>query len=112
MEKTVKTQIKNVPVSPYKVRLVADLVREMPVPKAIDTINFLNKKAALHMKKAFNTAVANAKDILGLEPASLKIAKLTVEEGKKGRGVRFESRGRVTRLVTRKSHINLELKAK
>ena len=112
MEKTVKVQIKNVPVSPYKVRLVADLVREMKVDKALETLKFLNKKAALHMKKAFQTGVANAKDILGLDPKDLKIMKLTVGEGKKGRGVRFESRGRVTRLVTRKSHINLELKAK
>lgn len=112
MEKVVKVQIKNVPVSPYKGRLVANLVRKLEVVKALDVLTFLNKKGAVHIKKALNTGIANAKDILGLEPESLKISKLTIEEGAKGRGVIFASRGRVSRLTKRKSHINLELKAK
>ncbi|MCC7289976.1 50S ribosomal protein L22 [bacterium] len=112
MDKTVKIQIKNIPVSPYKTRLVADLVRNMEVEKALDTLNFLNKKAAVHMKKALVSAIASAKQILGVEAKGLKIAKLTVGEGVKRPGVRFESRGRATRLITRRSHINLELKAK
>lgn len=112
MNKTVKVQVKNIPVSPYRGRLVADLVRGMDVEKALDVLTFTNKKAAVHIKKAFNTGIANAKDILGVEPKSLKIAKLTIEEGKKGRGVIYQSRGRVSRLTKRYSHINLELKAK
>jgi large subunit ribosomal protein L22 len=112
MEKTVKVQVRNISVSPYKARLVADLVRGMEIEKALDVLKFLNKKAALHLTKAFNTGIANAKDLLGLDVKSLKIAKLTIEEGKKGRGVIFQSRGRVSQLVKRKSHINLELKAK
>lgn len=112
MNKTVKVQLKNVNVSPYKLRLIADLVRTMEVPLALETLKFLNKKGALHMRKAFLTGIANGKDILGLDADKLKIEKLSIEEGKKGRGVRFESRGRVSRLVTRKGHINLELKAK
>lgn len=112
MDKTVKIQIKNVPVSPYKVRLVANLVRYMTVENALNTLTFLNKKAALYMKKAFVSAVASSKDILGTDPKGLKIVKLTVEEGMKRRGVRFESRGRATRLVTKRSHIILELKVK
>lgn len=112
MDKTVKIQIKNIPVTPYKVRLVANLVRHMTVENALNTLNFLNKKAAIHMKKAFVSAVASSKDILGVDPKMLKIVKLTVEEGIKRRGVRYESRGRATRLITRRSHIILELKVK
>jgi large subunit ribosomal protein L22 len=112
MEKTVKVQVKNIPVSPYRARLVANLVRNLDVEKAMNVLTFLNKKGALHIKKAFDTGIANSKDILGLEPKSLKIAKLTIGEGMKGRGVIFASRGRVSQLIKRKSHINLELKAK
>lgn len=112
MDKTVKIQIKNVPVSPYKLRLVANLIRNMTVKNAIKTLSFLNKKAAVYMKKAFTSAVASSKDILQADTENLKIVKLTVGEGEKRRGVRFESRGRASRLITRRSHINLELKAK
>lgn len=112
MDKIVKVKVKNVAVSPVKARLVADLVRKMSVKRAIDTLTFLNKKSAVHIKKALLSGVASAKEILGVDEENMKIAKLTIDAAKVGRGFRFESRGRVSRLVKRKSHINLEIKAK
>lgn len=112
MEKTVKIKIKNVAISPYRGRLVANLVRGMSVEKALDVLTFLNKKAAKHVKKALDSGVASAKEILGKDEKSLKIVSLTIDQGINRRGVRFESKGRVSRLTKRRSHINLEIGAK
>lgn len=112
MNKTVKVQIKNVQISPVKARFVANLVRNLSVERALDVLQFLNKKSALHIRKALVTGVSNAKDILGVEASALRIKKLTIDEGLKRGGVRFESRGRATRLTKRRSHINLELESK
>ncbi|MCK9368730.1 50S ribosomal protein L22 [Candidatus Dojkabacteria bacterium] len=112
MDKTIKVTIKNVSVSPVKVRLVANLIRRMDIEKAVDVLAFLNKKAAIHIRKALMSGIASAKSILGVELKDLKIASISVDEGQNGKGVRFESRGRVSRLVKRKSHINLEISKK
>jgi large subunit ribosomal protein L22 len=113
MANTVKVQVKNVYSSPQKARLVADLVRGMTADKAIAALTFLNKKPALFIKKAIESGVANAKDVLKITDASaLVISKLTIDEGIKRRWHRFASRGRVSMLTKRKAHINLELKAK
>ncbi|KKR05646.1 MAG: 50S ribosomal protein L22 [candidate division WS6 bacterium GW2011_GWF2_39_15] len=109
-DKTVKTQVKNVAVSPQKLRLVADVIRGMKVDKAIDTLRFMNKKGALSLRKAVSTASANAKDLYSVETGVLTISKVTIDEGVKQRKPRFGSRGRVSMLTRRKSIINLEVK--
>jgi large subunit ribosomal protein L22 len=113
MGKTVKVQIKNVYSSPQKARLVADVVRGMSVDKALAALEFINKKPALFIKKAIQSGVANAKDVLKItDTSALVVSKLTIDEGIKRRGYRFASRGKVGVLTKRKAHINLELKAK
>lgn len=113
MAKTVKVQIKNVSSSPQKVRLVADLVRGMTADKAIAALTFLNKKPALFVKKAVESGVANAKEVLKVtDPSALVISKLTIDEGVHRRWHRYVSRGGVARLTKRRAHINLEITAK
>ncbi|HVX93082.1 MAG TPA: 50S ribosomal protein L22 [Candidatus Dojkabacteria bacterium] len=112
MDKTVKVQVKNIASAPQKARLVADMVRGMNVAKAIDVLSLTNKKAALDVKKALVSGVANAKTLLGVEKENLVVSKLSIDEGKKQRKVNFGSRGRVSMMTKRKSHINLELKVK
>lgn len=110
--KVAKTQVKNVQISPQKLRLVADVVRGMEAQKALDTLKFMNKKGAQFIRKALATAVANAKDMFGIEAEGLEVSKLMVDEGVKYRRPRFGSRGRVSMLHKRRSNINLEVKAK
>ena len=104
MEKTVKITIKNVAISPYRGRLVANLVRGMSVERALDVLTFLNKKAAKHVKKALDSGIASAKEIIGKDEKSLKIVSLTIDQGINRRGFIFESKGRVSRLTKRRSH--------
>ena len=81
--KTVTVKIKNIPVAPQKARLVADMVRGMKVAKAIDILSLTNKKAALDIRKALVSGVANAKNVHGAEKETLVISKLSIDEGRK-----------------------------
>jgi len=73
MEIVVKTKVKNVQVSPQKMRLVANLVRNMDVQRAVDVLSVLRKKAALPMLKAFNTAIASAKELHNVDVFVLEV---------------------------------------
>ena len=53
-------KLRNAPIAAQKVRLVADLVRGMPVEQAINVLTFSDKKAAALVKKVLESAIANA----------------------------------------------------
>lgn len=53
---------KNIHTSPRKLRLVTDMVRGMSPDKAVVTLQFTQKSAALPLAKAIQTALANAKN--------------------------------------------------
>ena len=75
-----KTLVKNYRQSPRKVRLVADLVRGKKVNDALTALTFLDRRAALPMKKALESAVANAKN-LGKKAENLVVSKIAVDKG-------------------------------
>ncbi len=112
MEKVVRVKMKNAGISPQKARLIADLVRGMKVAQAIDTLSVLNKRGSITFKKLLVSASASASNMYNSKLEDLKISKLTVDEGTKMPKVRFASRTRVSRLIKRRSHINLEVVSK
>ena len=48
------------PMSARKVRLVTDLIAGRDVQDALDVLTFTNKRAAVHVKKLLQSAIANA----------------------------------------------------
>ena len=56
-----KAFLKNYRQSPRKVRLIADLIRDKEVSKALQILKFVNKRAALPVEKLILSAVANAR---------------------------------------------------
>ncbi|MGI6443793.1 MAG: 50S ribosomal protein L22 [Candidatus Dojkabacteria bacterium] len=111
-EKIVTVKVKNIAQSPLKLRLVVDLVRGKNAQEALEMLDLLNKKGALIVKKAILSGVANAKELHSVDAESLEISKITVDEARILKRTRFESRGRVSRIDKRRSHINLELTVK
>ena len=112
-EQLVKVTVRNIAESPLKLRLVADAVRGKNAQEALDILSLINKKGSITMIKAINSGIANAKVLYGVtEPENLKISKLTVDAGKTLKRTAFASRGRVSRIDKRRSHINLELTVK
>ena len=64
MSTEAKAILRSARISAQKARLVADLVRGMPVGRASDVLAFTNKKAAHLVRKVLLSAVANTVDVL------------------------------------------------
>ena len=77
----IKASLKNFRQSPRKVRKVANLVRGKSVNNALDTLNFLNKKASDPIYELLQSAISNAKNNHNLSKESLIIKELRVDGG-------------------------------
>ena len=104
-----RAQAKYVRQSPYKVRLVLDLVRGMPVEDAMATLDFTNRRAAATIKKVLESAVANAEHNFALDADELFVAEAYADEGPTLKRWRPRARGRATRIRKRTSHITIVL---
>ncbi|MCG9478999.1 MAG: 50S ribosomal protein L22 [Actinomycetia bacterium] len=94
-------------ISPQKIRLVVDLVRDKKVEDAVNLLSFTPKKGAAVVKKAVNSAAANATENHGMEEDDLFISKIFVNEGPTLKRFRPRARGRATRIRKRTSHITV-----
>jgi len=99
-------------VSPYKVRLVADLVRGKKVGDALTILKFLPKKSGRLINKTLRSAVANAENTQSMDVDTLFIKTLLVDEGPKLKRWRPRAMGRATRILKRTSHITMVLAEK
>ena len=93
--------LKYVRLSPQKGRLVADQIRGLPVARALELLQFSNKKAAKPVRKALESAIANAEHNEGADVDELHVRTIYVDGGPilkrfharaKGRGVRIQKR--------------------
>lgn len=107
METTAKLRFARI--SPQKARLVADEVRGMPVERALETLQFSTKKAAQIMRKALESAVANAEHNEGADIDELKVSALMVDEGPTMKRMKPRARGRADRIFKRTSHITIRV---
>ena len=96
-------------VSPYKVRLVADLVRGKRVEEALTILKFLPKKSGRLINKTLRSAVANAENMQTIDVDTLVIKTIQVDEGPKLKRWRPRAMGRATRILKRTSHITMVL---
>ena len=86
MEKTtVKAQSKYLRQSPYKMRLVLNLIRGLDVQDALNVLTFTKRKAATEIKQLLESAIANAEANYNLNSSELYISKAIANEGRAGR---------------------------
>ncbi len=102
-----RAEAKYVRQSPYKVRLVLDLVRGMPVDDARSTLDFTNRRAAPTIRKVLDSAVANAEHNFALDADELTVSEAYADEGPTLKRWRPRARGRATRINKRTSHITI-----
>lgn len=100
---------KNIKVSPRKVRLVADSIRELSVARALTALMVSRKRGAVSLKKALDSAVANAVNNNSAKKDDLKIKTINVTEGLRYKRFHFAGRGRTRPYMKRTSHINVIL---
>lgn len=105
----VTAKLSRLRISPRKVRLVVDLVRGKSVDEARQILKYTVRASAQPVAKLLESAVANARHNYNLDPASLKISRITVDEGQAYKRFRPGSRGRVAPIHKKTSHITLTL---
>ena len=109
-KKTVSfAKLKNVPTSPRKMRLVADMVRGKEVFQALGILKFSNKEAAARVEKLLRSAIANweQKNERKAENGELFINTIFVDCAPMLKRLRTAPQGRGYRIRKRSNHVTL-----
>ena len=97
-------------IAPSKLRIVADLIRGMPVIEAQRILDFSNRGTAPVIRKTLDSAVANSENgELGLGAEELYVSRIFADEGPTRRRFQPRARGRATRIRMRTSHLTIHV---
>ncbi|MDZ7649654.1 MAG: 50S ribosomal protein L22 [Cytophagales bacterium] len=102
--------LKNVPSSPRKMRLVADLIRGERVSKALNILKYEAQHASAKMEKLLLSAISSweAKNTdVKLEEADLFVKEVFVDGGRILKRLRPAPQGRAHRIRKRSNHVTL-----
>ncbi|MDF3055458.1 MAG: ribosomal protein [Gammaproteobacteria bacterium] len=105
----VLAKYKSARISPQKARLVADQIRGLPIARAIEILTFSTKKAAVLVKKALDSAIANAEHNEGADIDELKVSAIYVDAGHTLKRMHARARGRGARILKRTCHISVKV---
>ena len=102
-------KLRNIPSSPRKMRLVADMVRGKEVFKALGLLHFSNKQAAIDVEKLLKSAISNweQKNDAKAESGQLYIKAITVDPAPMLKRLRPAPQGRGYRIRKRSNHVTL-----
>jgi len=100
-----KSIVRGVRLSADKGRLVADLIRGRSVAQALNILTFTPRKAAGIVKKALESAIANAEHNDGADIDELKVKSVYVEQGATLKRFRARAKGRGNRISKGTCHI-------
>jgi len=102
-------KLNNVPSSPRKMRLVADMVRGKEAFRALGILKFSNKEAAARLEKLLRSAIANweAKNERKAESGELYISTIYVNCAPMLKRMRPAPQGRGYRIRKRSNHVTL-----
>ena len=99
--------VRNVRMSAWKARVVLDLIRDQPVSRAAEILQFTERAAAEVIGKGLASAVANAVNNDGLAAEELFVCACYADEGPTMKRWRPRARGRATRIRKRSTHITI-----
>ena len=106
----IQAHLRSLPMSAQKVRLVVDLVRGKNANEALEALRFVNKAAALPVRKLLASAVANAEENYGVSRDDLYVAQIFANEATTRKWRRFGARGRFKPILRRNSHVTVVLR--
>jgi large subunit ribosomal protein L22 len=108
-------KLRNVPTSPRKMRLVADMIRGKEVNLALDMLKFSSKEASARVEKLLLSAIANWKEKnegVRIEDANLYVSEIAVDSGRILKRLRPAPQGRAHRIRKRSNHVTLRVASK
>jgi large subunit ribosomal protein L22 len=95
--------------SPRKVRLILDRLPGLSVDQALALLRYVQSPHARTISKTVISAAANAENNFDLDVDSMYIKRAYADEGRMMRRFRPRSRGRVSPILKRSSHITIIL---
>ena len=107
-----KAYLKHARISPRKVRIVADLIRNKPVGTAMAILNNTPKAACALLTQLLKSAMANAENNHHMSPDILYVAEVYADPGPTIKRMRPRAQGRAFRILKRTSHLTIVLKEK
>ncbi len=105
-----KVVLNRVRVSPQKLGLVASSIRGLPVNDALTQLAFSPKRIAVDVKKALESAIANAENNHNLDVDALYVKEAWVGKAMVMKRFRARARGRGARIVKPFSNLTIVVK--
>ena len=105
-----KAKASYVRMSPRKVQIVLDLIRNQPADKAMAILKFTPKAATEPVMKVLKSSMANAENNFNMDTTRLYVAYAHVAPGPILKRIQPRAQGRAYRINKRTSHITLVLK--
>ena len=96
--------------SPQKLNLVAAMIRNKPVDKALNDLTFSKKRIAEDVKKTLQSAIANAENNHGLDVDELVVAEAYVGKNLVMKRGRPRARGRFGKILKPFSQVTIKVR--
>jgi large subunit ribosomal protein L22 len=103
-------KLNNVPTSPRKMRLVADVIRGERIEKALYILKHSPKEASNRLEKLLLSAIANwqsKNEGERLEDHNLIVSQISVDSGRMLKRIQAAPQGRAHRIRKRSNHVTL-----
>ncbi len=116
-KQTAIAKLNDVPTSPRKMRLVADIIRGVEVNRALDILKYSKKEASVRLEKLLKSAIANWEskneaDRSELESGNIVVKSIMVGQGTSLKRIRTAPQGRAARIRKRSNHVTIVLDKK
>ena len=106
-ENEAKAVIRNLRTSPTKLNLVAEMIRGMKVSQALTQLDFSNKRISQDVRKALQSAIANAENNHKLNVDALVVKEAYVGKAMVLKRFHARARGRGARILKPYSHLTI-----
>jgi large subunit ribosomal protein L22 len=99
----------DVPTSPRKMRLLADMIRGVDVNRALAMLRFSTKEASIRLEKLLRSAIKNweNKTEMRAEDGNLYVSAISVDSARMLKRLRTAPQGRGHRIRKRSNHVTL-----
>ena len=105
-----KVYLKSVKVSPKKLNIIISPIRGINVEKALNYLSFSQKRISYQIKKALQSAIANAENNHQLDVDKLYVYEASVGKGIVMKRFRARAKGRGARILKHFSNLTIKLK--
>ena len=105
-----RAYLRNARISPRKVQIVLDLIRNQPADKAMAILQYTPKAACEPVIKVLKSAMANAENNYNMDTSRLMVSYANATAGPTLKRIQARAQGRAYRINKRTSHITITLK--